>query len=85
MKLLRTAGALLFAGLTTAACTAADAPARPTPAARPSASTPAAASPTPTPSARPLTVDRVVSDGLTVRYQGRDGRIETLRVEDFRR
>jgi hypothetical protein len=25
------------------------------------------------------------SDGLTVRYQDRDGSVKTLRVEDFRR
>ena len=86
MKLLRTAGALLLAGLTTAACTGADAPSpAPAPTSQPSTSTPTAPNPTPTSSRLLLSADRVGTDGLTVRYQGSDGRMETLRVEDFRR
>ena len=88
MKPLRTAGALLLAGLTTAACTGADAPTpspAPAPTSQPSTSTPTAPNPTPTSSRLLLSADRVGTDGLTVRYQGSDGRMETLRVEDFRR
>ena len=86
MKLLRTAGALLLAGLTTAACTGPGAPARePTPTPEPSASTSGDPNPAPSPSLLPLSAGHVSTDGLTVRYQGGDGRIKTLRVEDFRR
>ena len=85
MKLLRTAGALLFAGLSTAACTGADVPPTPGPSSAPSVTTPAAPTATPTPSRPPLSADGVDADGLTIRYQAADGRIETLRVEDFRR
>jgi len=69
MKLLRTAGALLLAGLA-AACTASPEP---------------TATPTPAPDPRPVVTGGLGSDGLTVRYQDRDGSIKTLRVEDFRR
>jgi hypothetical protein len=86
MKLLPAAGALLFAGLVATACAAGGGVATP-PAATPSAS----ASPDPVPTSTPATGQRPVvaagvsSDGLTVRYQHRDGSTKTLRVEDFAR
>jgi ABC-type glycerol-3-phosphate transport system substrate-binding protein len=86
MKLLRTAGVLLLAGLAATACSAggeqADAP---VPAPTPSASTSATPTPTPTSGGRVVVTGSAGSDGLTVRYQDRDGSVKTLRVEDFRR
>lgn len=83
MKLLRTAGALLLAGLAAAACTAGgEQAAGPTPVPRVSPEPTA----TPTPAeGRPVVTGGLGSDGLTVRYQDRDGSLKTLRVEDFRR
>ena len=84
MKLLRTAGAVLLAGLAATACSAGGEPAdAPVPAPTPSTS----ATPTPTaaPGGRIVVTGSAGSDGLTVRYQDRDGSVKTLRVEDFRR
>ena len=88
MKLLRTAGALLLAALAATACTAggepaADPVATPTPST--SASPEASPAPAPAPDERPVVTGGLGSDGLTVRYQDRDGSVKTLRVEDFRR
>ncbi|GAA1834650.1 hypothetical protein ACFFOM_09950 [Microlunatus capsulatus] len=91
MTLLRTAGALLLAGLAATACTAGGepvsaptpAPASSTPAADPSA--PAGPSASPVPEARPVVRGGGGPDGLTVRYQDRNGSTKTLRVEDFPR
>ena len=84
MELLRTAGALLLVGLAATACTAGGEPAAaPTPA--PSASASPEPSTTPSPQGRPVVTGSAGSDGLTVRYQDRDGTTKTLRVEDFRR
>jgi hypothetical protein len=90
MKLFRTAGALLLAGLAATGCTSGGEPAAaPVPTPEPSVSTSPeaspAASPTAKPDQRPVVVGRLGSDGLTVRYQDRDGSVKTLRVEDFRR
>ena len=89
MKLLRTAGALVLAGLA-AACTAGGEPAAgpaPTPAPSTSSSIEPSTAPIPTPApdGRPVVTGGLGSDGLTVRYQDRDGSTKTLRVEDFRR
>ena len=87
MKLLRTAGALLLAGLAAACTTGGEPAASPVPTPEPSASTEASPTPTsePTPGERPVVVGEIGSNGLTVRYQDRDGSVKTLRVEDFRR
>ncbi|SDR83229.1 hypothetical protein SAMN04488543_0578 [Friedmanniella luteola] len=88
MKLLRTAGALLLAALTVTACTAgggSSAAPVPTPAPRATASPDPAPSTPATPEPRPLATGGLGTDGLTVRYQDRDGSIKTLRVEDFPR
>jgi ABC-type glycerol-3-phosphate transport system substrate-binding protein len=86
MKLLRTAGALLLAGLAATACTAGGEPAAdPVPTPEPTASTSTQASPSATPDERPVVVGGIGSNGLTVRYQDRDGSVKTLHVEDFRR
>ena len=80
MKLLAAVGLLLAAGVALSGC--ADA-LRAGPASTPSP-TP---SPAPSGSATPLrpVAGTAGSDGFTVRYQGEDGRTETLRVEDFPR
>jgi hypothetical protein len=87
VELLRTAGALLLAGLAATACTAGDEPsADPTPAPGPSTSASPAPMATPSPvDGRPVVTGGAGPDGLTVRYQDRDGSTKTLRVEDFRR
>ena len=88
MKLLRTVGALLVAGLAATGCTSGgEAAADPVPEPSTNASTEAspAASPSAKPDQRPVVVGGLGSDGLTVRYQDRDGSVKTLRVEDFRR
>jgi hypothetical protein len=78
MKLLPTAGVLLLAGLTVTACTAGGGSGTaPVPTPSPTA--------TPSRSLRPVAAGDLGSDGLTVRYQDRDGSIKTLRVEDFPR
>jgi hypothetical protein len=85
MKLLRTAGALLLAGVAATACPAGDERA-PVPEPTPDASTsPEAPSATPPADRRPVVTGGLGTDGLTVRYQDRDGSTKTLRVEDFRR
>ncbi|CAA9293690.1 MAG: hypothetical protein AVDCRST_MAG48-761 [uncultured Friedmanniella sp.] len=84
MTLLRTAGALLLAGLAAAACTAGGEPSS-APEPTPSASPVPAPSTSPTPAERPVGTGGAGSDGLTVRYQGPDGSTRTLRVEDFPR
>ena len=82
MKLLGAAGLLLSATLALGGCTEPPATA-PTPA--PPASAPATTSPAPTRHPLALDAGSAGSDGLTVRYRGADGGIETLPVEDFRR
>jgi uncharacterized lipoprotein YbaY len=92
MKLLRTAGVLLLAGLATAACGGAEPSAAPEP--TPASTAPTVdPAPTSTPTAGSGTSGRRVtlpagaagSDGLTVRHLDADGRTRTLRVEDFPR
>lgn len=80
MKLLAAVGLLLAAGVALSGC--ADA-LRADPASTPSP----APSPTPSGPTGPLrpAAGTPGSDGFTVRYQGQDGRTETLRVEDFPR
>ena len=87
MELPRAAGALLLAGLVGLAVTACTAVGEQATAPTPAPSSAPTATPTaaPAPDGRPVVTGGLGSDGLTVRYQDRDGSTKTLRVEDFRR
>jgi hypothetical protein len=81
MRAVRIAGALLALGALVAACSDDREPAANT---TPAASDKPTASSTPsTPTA--ATVTDAGNDGLTVRYLDADGKIKTVRVEDFPR
>jgi ABC-type glycerol-3-phosphate transport system substrate-binding protein len=81
MRVVRIAGALLALGALVAACSGDR---------EPGADTTPTASHNPTASAGPSTppkstVNDAESGGLTIRYLGADGKIKTVRVEDFPR
>jgi hypothetical protein len=87
MRLLRVAGVLLAMGLAVAGCgdKAVSSPVAVTPTWTPTSTT--TGTRTAEPARTPIDPQAVGggSDGLTVRYADGDGRVKTLRVEDFPR